>query len=171
MGHSSPFRVQGICPPDPTRYSFGYLTCGRRLFGAKNCLHAFFICLIMIYVCAGYNSYFSRYAFLLNSDDFSVMAFSCSCIYAYFLSSFTAYFFIYSSVIFPWKSGNIALFFRHVSFNIQWILLVNIFSWAVFLSCPFIHLPIRLFIRCFFALSFELFSFLIYYLFRVLCFC
>ena len=36
MGHSSPFWVQGICPPYPTRCTIGYLTCGKRLFYAKH---------------------------------------------------------------------------------------------------------------------------------------
>ena len=34
--------------------------------------------------CAGFLPYFFRYAFPLNSDDFSVMAFSTVAFYAYF---------------------------------------------------------------------------------------
>ena len=51
MGHSSPFWVQGICPAYPTRCSIGYLTCGRRLFGAKTVL-MIFTCLTLIHVFA-----------------------------------------------------------------------------------------------------------------------
>ena len=65
---------------------------------------------------------------------------------------------------FPEKSGNICLFFRHVSFNIQWILLVLTFfvELSFELSNPYsfiysdiiIHLFIRILIGLVFCLTF-----------------
>ena len=118
--------------------------------------------------CAGYNHYFFRYAFPLNSDDFSVKAFSCSCILCLFSQQFYGLFY---HLIFRDISLNsqetFVLFFRCISFNIQWILFVLTFFVSYLLSYPcyirlFIRLFFRLFIRYFFVLSFELFSILIY---------
>ena len=43
--------------------------------------------------CAGYNPYFFRYAFPLNSDKFSVTPFSCSCILCLFSQHFYGLFY------------------------------------------------------------------------------
>ena len=115
--------------------------------------------------CAGYNHYFFRYAFPLNSDDFSAKAFFLQ---LHFMLIFAAVLRLILSFNFPWylpeKSGNICLFFRHVLFNIQWILFVlTFFHWTIFLSYPFysliysfIHsLFISLFIRIFLYLAFS----------------
>ena len=131
---------------------------------------------------------FFRYAFPLNSDDFSVMAFFLQ---LHFML-ITALLRLILSFIFPWyfpeKSGNICLFFRHVWFNIQWNFVYFfpfelIFELSFFIRL-FIRWFIRLFIRIFLYLNFHLLiylflicltslsclAFLFIYLFRVPCF-
>ncbi len=45
-------------PVGSHQISFGYLLRGRRLFGAKNCSHDFFMRLIVIMFCAGFTIFF-----------------------------------------------------------------------------------------------------------------
>ena len=98
---------------------------------------------------------------LLNSDNFSVKAFSCSCI----LCLFSQQFYGLLSFNFPWyfpeKSGNICLFFRHISFNIQWNFLyfsshLNYVWTILFFVYLFVYLFVYFFIwfSHFFVLSF-----------------
>ena len=110
--------------------------------------------------------YFFRYAFPLNSDDFSVMAFFYSCILCLFYCTFTAYF----DIIFPWyfpeKSGTFCSILRHISMNFSCLIF---FRWNVSFSCPFylvdlfvyLFVIIRLFIRIF-PYFISLFLFLIF---------
>ena len=138
---------------------------------------------------------------------FPLWPFFYSCILCLFHSTFTAYL----SFIFPWyfpeKSGNICLFFRHVSFTIQWIfillnyllsypirirLFIRIFIFVIYsdiiihlfiriliglVPCSLSCLAIRYFLIYLFVISYcfvvssELFSILIYLLFRVLFLC
>ena len=110
--------------------------------------------------------YFFRYAFPLNSDDFSVMAFFYSCILCLFYCTFTAYFVIIFQWYFPEKSRTFCSIFRHISMN---FFLFNLFRWNVSFSCPFylvdlfvyLFVIIRLFIRIF-PYFISLFLFLIF---------
>ncbi len=62
-------------PAYPTRCTIGYLTCGRRLFGAKTSKYDLFMSNPNICFCAGSNHYFCRHVSLLISDIFSAEAF------------------------------------------------------------------------------------------------
>ena len=106
-----------------------------------------------------FNYYFFRYAFPLNSDDFSVKAFFLQ---LHFVLIFSAVLRLILSFNCPWyfpeKSGIIYLFFRHVSVDIQWILsCFNLFSWAIlFIHWLFIYLfVINSLFRYFLILSFQ----------------
>ena len=110
---------------------------------------------------------FSVMLSLLNSDDFSVKAFfPAVAFYAYFLSSFTAYLSFNFPWYFPEKSGNIYLLFRHISFNIQWILFVLTFF--VELSFQAI-LFIRWFIRLFICISLFVYLFVCFFIWLFIC--
>ena len=156
MGHSSPIRVQGICPSDPTRFPLVIFYVGDD-FLVQKLLSCLFICLTIIMFAQVFSLFF-RYAFPWNSDDLSVMAFFLQ---LHFMLIFTSLLRLILSFNFPWyfpeKSGNICFIFRHVSFNIQWILFVfklfvelsNLYSFIysfislficlTFLSCSAIH--------------------------------
>ena len=114
--------------------------------------------------CAGYNPYFSVMLSLLNSDNFSVRAFSYSCILCLFLQHFYGLFYRLIFRDISLKSQELsALFFRHI-FN--GFILFNLFRWIISFSHPFISLIIRLFIRYY---SF-IYSYISLFLFRYFCF-
>ena len=128
--------------------------------------------------------YFFRYAFPLNSDDFSVMAFFYSCILCLFYCTFTAYFVIIFPWYFPEKSGTFCSIFRHISMNfscliffvemsllvVRFISLIYSFIYSLLFVYLFVYFLILFRYFCF--LSFKLFScsyLFIYFLIHVFC--
>ena len=140
-------------------------------FLVQKLLHVFFMCLTIIMFCAGFFLFF-RYAFPLNSDDFSVMAFFLQLHFMLISQHFYGLFYRLISVIFPWKV-RIHLFYFLVTFHLIFngILFILFHFKPCYWAILFIRLSIRLFIRCFFFLSFELFSCLYLFFIRVLCSC
>ena len=75
--------------------------------------------------CAGYNHYFFRYAFPLNSDDFSVKAFFLQLHLCLFFSAVLRLMFhlIFRDISLK-SQETFVYFFHHVLLHIQWILFV-----------------------------------------------
>ena len=143
MGHSSPFWVQGICPSDPTRYSFGYLTCGRRLFGAKTAFMTFFMCLTIIMFCAGFYLIFPLYF------PFKLWWLFCQSFFLqlHFMLNLQHFYGLFYHLIF---SG----FYLFNLFPLSYLFeLSNLFIYS-FVYSLFIRLFIRLLLYSLFALSF-----------------
>ena len=141
MGHSSPIRVQGICPSDPTRFPLVIFYVGDD-FLVQKLLSCLFICLTIIMFAQVFSLFF-RYAFPWNSDDLSVMAFFLQ---LHFMLIFTSLLRLILSFNFPWyfpeKSGFICFIFRHISFNFQWNFVYSLFilSHVIELSYLFVYL-------------------------------
>ena len=130
--------------------------------------------------CAGYNLYFSRYAFPLNSNDFSDKTFFLQLhLLLVFPSCWVIYHLIFRDISLKSQEFFCSIFCC-ISFNIQWILFFNLFFVELFFEpSNYIRLFIRyysLFIRYFIGSFYHLFSllsclavFICYFVFFVFC--
>ena len=130
--------------------------------------------------CAGYNLYFFRYAFPLNSNDFSDETFFLQLhLLLVFPSFWIFYHLIFHDISLKSQESFVYFPLHFTWYSVDFILFQPFFVELFFEPSNYIRLFIRyysLFIRYFIgsfiicSLSFELFSCL-YLLFRVLCFC
>ena len=104
--------------------------------------------------CAGYDLYFSRYAFPLNSNDFSDETFFLQLhLLLVFPSCWVIYHLIFRDISLKSQEFFCSIFCC-ISFNIQWILFCfNLFSLNYSLSHPIIFVYLFVIIRYLFVIS------------------
>ena len=125
--------------------------------------------------CAGYNLYFFRHAFPLNSNDFSDETFFLQLHLLLVFSSFWSLYHLIFRDISLKSQESFCFIFRCISLNIQWILfLFQSFSlncsWAI-QSYSFIYSLFRWLFSYYLSYLFKLFSYpylFIYFVFYVL---